>query len=344
MDAALDDAEVASRQRDQSPADIPRGLRGKIGLAALRAGLRNGSIQVRHALRTAVAVLLALLVSLILPNGDPLLPTLLVTTFAIVQISWRATLLRTRDRVLGVLAGGVLVVILLLVLPHALLLPMSLVGLAVGMWFITARPAISIAAMLVMSVGLNTGLRHLDPVGVVIQYIALALTAVVIGGVVGFAIIPAWRPRPLPTRVAAAVSRVATVLSALSSAAAHETPKQGLRLLEQAQAATQQLVPDREQLDAHQQDQLEQLRTTLNDLTATALFAVARNTPGTPGALLHAAEILNGPATVRAPHGGRSIDSAVLLLASSASKRKEALLSSLRAAKGVDLRANERRS
>lgn len=299
MDAALDCAATAAAQRDPRLAELPQGLLREVHLAAIRAGLRHGSIQVRHALRTAVAVLLALLVSLLLPSGDPLLPTLLVTAFALVQISWRATLLRARARLIGIAVGGALVAVFLIVLPPDWFLPMSLVGLAVGMWFILTRPAISIAAMLVMSVGLNTGLRHMDPVGVVTQYLALALTAVMIGGVMGFVIIPAWRPKSLPVRVICAESQIAAILNQLAQPDSTDLPKTHVQRLERACAATQQLTVDRERLDRAQQADLQQLQEALEALLIVAFLVAAQPSPDTEVALRGASQILTGSATLQ---------------------------------------------
>ena len=74
-------------------------------------------------------------------------------------------------------------------------------GLIVGLWNITARPALSVAAMIVMSVGINSALRHTDPTHTLLEYVGLTLAAVILGFVVGFAVVPAPRRASLPDRV-----------------------------------------------------------------------------------------------------------------------------------------------
>lgn len=293
MWTALSDAEQAAHDRDTSSVALPPGFRTRVGIAAVRSGLRHGSVQVRHAIRTAVAVLLALLVSTVLRPGDPLLPALLVTTFSIVQVSWRSTLDRVRTRFLGVLAGGLVSILVVFFLPPSYLFPISMIGLAVGMWFITARPAVGTAGILVMSVGLNTQVQHLQPTTVIIEYATLTLVGLLIGGLIGFVVVPAWRPPTVQVRADEAVTSAAEAIAALGAEGAREVPEPVLWRLGEAQAATQQLLPDHESLDADQQQSLERLRNALQDLLATAMFSMTR--PGQPStALGSAADILRG--------------------------------------------------
>lgn len=316
LSSALDDAGRAASERDATPVPIPSRFRVRMSLTALRIGVRYGSVQVRHAARTAIAVLLALLVSLLLPPGDPLLPTLLMTTMALVQVSWSGTLSRARDRLLGVVVGGVLVVLVVLLLPPAALLPISLVGLAVGMWFVTARPALGAAGILVMSVGINTELRNLDATHVIVEYVLLTLVALLIGGVLGFVVVPGRRPPKLPVRVEAAVADAVVALTSLGEAEGHRDPERVLRALGEAQAAAQQLTPDRETLTADQERELDRFRGSLQDLLALALFTVTSGdtAPGAP-VLARAADLLADEVRPDLALPARPVDGAVLLLA-----------------------------
>lgn len=295
MFAALADAGGAIAARDSEVVAIPPGFRRTLSFSAVRAGLRHASVQVRHAIRAAIAVLIALLISLFLPQGDPLLPTLLVTTFAIVQSSWRVTLSRARDRFIGLIAGGILVVLIVLILPEFLWLPIALVGLAVGLWFITARPAVGTAGIIVMSVGLNTELRDLEPFPVIAEYVVLTLLALIVGTVIGFVVIPAWRPPALDLRAGTAVSAASAVLRRLGDESRSAEPSVTFHLLDEAQGAAQQLIPDREKLSEEQGEHLERLRVGLQDLLVTALFATSSSTAeSSSSALSAAAQILDG--------------------------------------------------
>lgn len=275
MAAALESADAAVRGRDLTRAVIPRGARARISAAAVRTALWSGSVQVRHALRSAVAVLLALLVSTTLERGNPLLPTLLMTTFAVVQVSWRATWTKVGQRFAGLAIGGVLVVLIVLFLPEDALLPVSLVGLAVGMWFITARPAVGAAGIIVMSVGINTELRDLVASDVIIDYVVLTLAALLIGGVVGFLVVPAWRPPTLSVRVDAAVGSAADLLGSLAATTGDEGVDDVPAQIARALAASQQLVPDRDRLTTEQVESLESVRSSLQDLIHLTLFLFA---------------------------------------------------------------------
>ena len=332
MTSALDDAKRAAEERDASTVPLPAGFRRRLSLSALRAGLRHGSVQVRHALRTALGALLALLVSLFLQPGDPLLPTLLVTTFVVIQTSWRATLSRARDRFAGLAIGGLLVVIIVLTVPESWFLPISLVGLAIGMWFVTARPAIGTAGIIVMSVGLNTELRHLEPWAVILEYVVLTIIALVIGTVVGFVVVPAWRPRPLPERIDTAVGLTARALRSLAADMGGQ-PEAVLRSLEDAQGAAQQLVPDREKLTVGQEHELDRLRFALQDLIVTTVFVVGSSSgPRRFAALDRAAGLLDGAAEAgdTSPDDSNPLGDAIPVLADEVARQRTRLDESLR--------------
>lgn len=278
--AALRETGRAVAERDERPSPIRTGARARVALGSVRAAFGYRSLQLRHAIRSSVAVLMALLVSLFLQPGDPLLPTLLLTTFGIVQASWRSTLSRARERFAGIVVGGVLVALILLLLPPSLLFPVSMLGLAVGMWFITAKPAVGAAAMIVMSVGLNHQLHDLEPDALVIEYLVLTLIALLIGSVIGFLVVPSWRPPALPTRITGAVESTGELLDGLGAQRGAEAPALNLRLAAAAQVATQQLVPDHEDLTGDQAHELERLRRDLQDLMVAAIF-LTMNAPET---------------------------------------------------------------
>lgn len=314
--AALSEMTAAVLERDTTKATVPNGFHTKLASGAVRAGLRHGSVQVRHAFRTALAVLIALLVSLFLRAGDPLVPTLLMTTFSLIQVSWGATLGKARDRLLGIVAGGVIVVLVVIALPASLLLPISIAGLLVGMWFITARPAIGVAGILVMSVGINTELRHLQPMEVIVEYVVLTAIAVLVASVIGFVVVPAWRPKDIPSRIGDATSSTAAALAALAAGVSSDGHARRTELLGDAHAATQQLVPDQEKLTDDQLRDLDALRTGLQDVLATAVFVRGSEGDDSNDSLGRASDALSGLGEGRLDHvQSASMNDAVEMLA-----------------------------
>ncbi|MBF4585705.1 FUSC family protein [Curtobacterium sp. VKM Ac-2887] len=322
--AALSEMVTTVVDRDTTRADVPKGFHTRLAAGAVRAGLRHGSVQVRHAFRTALAVLIVLLVSLFLRAGDPLVPTLLMTTFSLIQVSWGATLGKARDRLLGIVAGGVIVVLVVIALPPALLLPISIAGLLVGMWFITARPAVGVAGILVMSVGINTELRHLQPMEVIVEYVVLTAIAVLVASVIGFVVVPAWRPKDIPARIDDATSSTAAALAALAADVTSDARVRRTDLLGDAHAATQQLVPDQEKLSDQQRRDLDALRAGLQDVLATALFVSATDVDDGRAALDRASDALAGNIPEQSDGAdGAPMDDAVEVLAEDVHGRAE---------------------
>ncbi len=271
--AALVEAERAVRKRDRTRVSIPDTMRRQLRFAAVSAGLRLRSIQIRHAVRTALAILVVLLISLRLRPGDPLLTTVLMTTFGILQSSWDETLTRARTRILGLLAGGVLVALTLLFVPQSLFLPVALIGLAVGLWYQSALPSLSAGALMVMTVGLNTSLRSLDPIQVLIEFVTLSVISVLIGTVFGFVVIPALRAQTLSERIDEAFITTVRYLRALPQASPDKRV-QAFKLFRDAQFSYTQLVPDHEAITETQATTLNQLRLRLEDLANIAEFSL----------------------------------------------------------------------
>ncbi|QNG38801.1 hypothetical protein F1C76_21700 [Geodermatophilaceae bacterium NBWT11] len=310
--AALDTAEAATRGRDDTRVElsdeVTRGARAQI---ALGAGVGFRSIQLRHAARTAVGVLLALLLSTRLDAGDPLVPTLLLTTFGILQTSWTATLAKARPRITGLVVGVVLAVGIVFLVPEGVLLPVALVSLVVALWYLTARPVIGYAGLLCMSVGLNSSLRDLDPAATLVEYVVLSLIAVLIGVVLGFAVIPGVRGRPLSERVSDAVAATAAVLSTSVEGNSSDRER-GLEVQRTAVLTRRQLVPDDDDLTDAQAAELDALGAGLRDLTALTLLGrvgVAgrvvdrRDVDGALAALGHGGPVDHEPEVSPSPTG-----------------------------------------
>ncbi|MEK8227417.1 FUSC family protein [Oerskovia sp. M15] len=134
---------------------------------------------------------------------------MLLTTFSILQASWGNTLTKARNKVIGLVAGSLTVAVVLLVVPSRYLTLVAVVALCLGLWYIVTRPALGAAFMVVVSVGFNSVTRDLNAVNLLVQYVGLTLSAVLVGLVLGFAVIPGFRPhlcddvsrpRPKPPR------------------------------------------------------------------------------------------------------------------------------------------------
>ena len=128
------------------------------------------STQLRHAVRCAFGVLVALVVASLRP-GDPLTVPFLMTTFAIMQPEWRDTLAKAVQRVVGVLAGAVVLAAVIRFLPTSALVPVAVLALLVGFWFMRSRPVVFNGCIVLMSVGLNATTRQLDPADVLVEYL-----------------------------------------------------------------------------------------------------------------------------------------------------------------------------
>ncbi|MCM0640617.1 hypothetical protein LJN57_013260 [Cellulomonas sp. zg-Y766] len=266
--AALDTVEQALLTRDTTPVRLERDRRHQLQDAVLHPSARLRSVQVRHALRTALAVLIMLLITSRLQRGDPLVSTALLATFGIMQATWSDTAVKTRNKVVGVVAGALTVAVVLLVVPERYLVLVALVSLCLGLWYITTVPALGSAFMVVVSVGFNAVNRDLDPVTLLLQYVALIACAVLLGVVLGFVVVPGFRPPPLRERVRTAADATATALRA-SSGQGSQGPDE-IAMLRDAVRLQDDLVPDRDRLDDQQLAELDTLRNGLRDLTVLA--------------------------------------------------------------------------
>ena len=266
---ALDAVEQAIRGHDTTPVQLDRDRRHQLGDAVLHPSARLQSIEVRHALRAALAVLLMLVITSGLEPGDPLVSTALLTTFSILQASWSDTATKTRNKIIGVVAGSLTVAVVLLVVPHEYLVAVAAVALCLGLWFIVTRPALGGAFMVIVSVGFNSVTRDLDPVTLLLQYVGLTASAVLVGVVFGFVVIPAFRPAPLRNRIEAATAATVAALRIAPGRTGRPTPDE-IKVFRDAARTQDELVPDREKLDDRQRAELDALRTGLRDLTVLA--------------------------------------------------------------------------
>lgn len=325
---ALDSVEQAIRERDTSTVRLERDRRHQLKDAVLHPSARLRSIQLRHAFRTALGLLVMLVITSGLDRGDPLVSTVMLTTFGILQASWRDTLTKATNKIIGLVGGSLAVAVILLTVPSRFLVAIAAVSLCLGLWYIVTRPGLGNAFMVVVSVGFNSVSRDLNPQNLLLQYIGLTASAVVVGLIVGFAVVPAFRPPPLRRRIESATEATAAVLRASSNGSSPSAPGQ-VALQREAAQKQAELVPDRERLDETQLSELDILRTDLGELTA-----LARTTHLDAAALEHILRALSpaetsGAVSLRTDQDLQEASSTVLDLAGQAGQAERYLLRTL---------------
>lgn len=210
---ALDRIEAAAVRRDATLVPDAAATRRAFALASVRSALTWRSPILRHALRTTVGVLLTFLLAwATVGSRDPLVTSMVTASFAILQISWAQTLVKARQRVIGVVGGAALMAVALWILPPELLLPLSLLAALTGLWLIASNQVLSIGSFVVVSVGMNVVGRDLDPARTLLEYVLLLFAGVAIGLLVGFAVVPHLEPGRVDDRVRRTTRAVADLL------------------------------------------------------------------------------------------------------------------------------------
>ncbi|MEO7588934.1 MAG: hypothetical protein ABIS84_13030 [Arachnia sp.] len=210
---ALDRIETLARLRDATPVRGTSAARKAFALASVRSALTWRSQILRHALRTALGVLLtfALAWATVGPR-DPLVTSMATAAFAILQISWTQSLVKARQRVIGVAGGAALMALALWVLPPQLLLPLSLLAALAGLWLIADNQVLSIGSFVVVSVGMNVVGGGLDPTRTLLEYVLLLFGGVAVGLLIGFAVVPHLTPDRVDAQVSDATQAAADLL------------------------------------------------------------------------------------------------------------------------------------
>ncbi|MEO6791463.1 MAG: FUSC family protein [Ornithinibacter sp.] len=210
---ALGRVEAAARGRDTTVATRAAATRRAFALASVRSVLTWRSQILRHALRTALGVLLTFVVAWVVvgPN-DPLVTSMATASFAILQISWTQSLFKAKQRLLGVAGGAALMAVALWILPPQALLPLSLLAALAGLWLIASNQVLSIGSFVIVSVGMNVTGGGLDPTRTLVEYVLLLFAGVLIGLLAGFAVVPHLRPDGVDERVQRTRDAVADLL------------------------------------------------------------------------------------------------------------------------------------
>ncbi|MEO8851230.1 MAG: FUSC family protein, partial [Allobranchiibius sp.] len=225
---ALDRIEQLARSRDEDVVPDATATRRVFARASIRSVLVWRSQILRHALRTAIGVVLTFLLAwATVGPKDPLVTSMATAAFAILQISWSQTLVKAKQRLLGVGGGAAVMAIALWLLPQGWLLPFALLGALAGLWLIASNQVLSIGAFVLVSVGMNVVTRELDPSRTLLEYVLLLLAGVMIGLLCGFVVVPHLEPDRVDTRVAAAREAVVQLLQGTARLAPTETGQGG---------------------------------------------------------------------------------------------------------------------
>jgi uncharacterized membrane protein YccC len=240
----LEAASAASVHRDRGPAELNAAQLDREQLwNSLRGALSWRSVQLRHAVRCALGMLVALLVSLSFAT-NPLRMSFLMAVFAIMQPQLQDTIVRARQRAVGAVAGAAVLALLivLLRLPDPALVPIGVVALLVGfLFFIQRNPVVFNGCVVLMSVGMNVNMRHLELRQTLLEYLLLIALAVLIGLVFGFVAVPGVPRADLATRFDEAVRDSGELLRSVAAAlVTHQADRRALRPRFRAAVGAQQ--------------------------------------------------------------------------------------------------------
>jgi uncharacterized membrane protein YccC len=305
---------AATADRDTSPAQLPPDLGRGWLTNELRGAFNWRSEQLRHAIRCALGMLVALVVASFRPT-DPFVVAFLMATFAIMQPQWRDTLTKAWQRVAGALAGATALALMiwLLEVPQAVLLPIGIAALLVGFYFMQSQPIVGNGCLVFMSVAVNSTTRHVDLRSAVLEYLGLMLLAAAIGLLFGFAAVPGVREPSLDQRFEEAVEAVRELLREVASALHYrKVDKRAISRRLRAASNTQQnlLAPStgKEAPGERERTAIEQGADGLRSLTTTATALPRRPQTGGPlaGAIGEVARQL-GPSAEPAPGLVRSL-------------------------------------
>ncbi|PFG50597.1 fusaric acid resistance family protein [Amycolatopsis sulphurea] len=304
--AALDGIRSAAAGRDESEVDYPRHLVREVLRQEAGGALSWRSAQLRHAVRCALGILVAVVIATLRP-GDPLTVSFLMTTFAIMQPEWRDTLAKAWQRGVGAVFGAVVLGVALVLLPQSALLPLGIVALVVGVPFMKTQPMVFNACIVLMSVGVNATTRHLDAVSTLVEYLLLVVVAVAIGLLFGFAAVPGVPKPSVAQRFADAIGEAAAMLGTVAARLRGESDPRAVGLRFRAAARTTQdllsPVPGSREPAPEHQAALEEVGDGLRGLMASsgALLQRGAGSPEMAGFADSAARALSGAGEPPAP-------------------------------------------
>ncbi len=305
----IDTVHEAVINRDRSTSTFPRYFIEQALRRELAGTFSWRSAQLRHAIRCALGMAIALTIAAFRP-GDPLTVSFLMTTFAIMQPEWRDTLAKAWQRVGGALAGAAVLALVLWLLPQSALMPVALVALLVGFPFMQTQPMLFNGCMVFLSVGLNASSRHLDPVSTLIEYVLLMAGAATIGLLFGFLAVPGVARPPLSARFADATAELQRLLGMVSSLLRGDEilgRTVGVRFRDAARAHQNLIAPEpgSKAPSADQQEALDEAGEGLRGLAASslALFRLGNTAPALADFTAEAARALTDGEPPEPPAG-----------------------------------------
>ena len=151
----------------------------------------------------------------LLPAGSSFLAPALLCTFGILQASWDASLAKARQKIVGVSAGMLAATVVTALVPEPCLVPIALVAVVLGMWFLMGLPSLAYFFLALMSVGLAVGSRGVDPGTYIAQYFTVVVAAVFVGVFLGFILVKDAPHPSLRASVDALWSSITRLLQAL---------------------------------------------------------------------------------------------------------------------------------
>ncbi|HEX4246872.1 MAG TPA: FUSC family protein [Pseudonocardia sp.] len=193
----LEAIQAAVANRDRAEVALPAAFGRDQLTTELRGALTWDSAQLRHAVRCALGMLLALSISMLWASS-PLRLSFLLAVFAIMQPQLQDSIRVARQRAYGSLAGAAALALLIVLvdLPQPALVPIGIGAMLIGMlFFMQKNPLVFNACTILMSVGLNVNMRHLEIGPTLLQYLGQMALAVGIALAFGFVAIPGV-PKP----------------------------------------------------------------------------------------------------------------------------------------------------
>ncbi|WP_028938073.1 hypothetical protein [Pseudonocardia spinosispora] len=238
----LETVQAATADRDRSRGERPDYLRKDSVRDAIRGALNWNSVQLRHAVRCALGMLIALVVAQFFTT-NPLVPSFLMAVFAIMQPQLQDSMRLATQRVYGAVGGAAaLALIIVLGLPEPALMPVGVMAMVVGMLFFQrTQPIVFNGCTVLMSVGLNVNLRHIELRQMLLEYLLMMAIAVLIALGFGFVAVPGVPVAGLASRFDDAVRDTQALLRELTAGLVnHNVEPHRLRPLFRAVTGAQQ--------------------------------------------------------------------------------------------------------
>jgi uncharacterized membrane protein YccC len=205
---------IASLRRDSTAVTIAK-LPGTSFWDTSRALFSWDSSILRHALRSAMVVLVALIIAS-LNWGNPLNTTFLCATIVIIQPTQLDTAANALQRIAAAIFGVGIAAGLALILPRTVLVPLALLALFIAFPFMSKNKVIYYAMLAVMTLLLGISAKSLSVSTGLLVYLFYIVIAAVIA-LFFFRIVPRAEPNAVK-RIQKAIDTVHTLLLSVCSA------------------------------------------------------------------------------------------------------------------------------